>query len=373
MVLKSEVIEKAKDLGFADIGFTTVEPFDSHKEILLSRKKEYRFLIMSLDLKKGFDPKNIFPDGKSIIVLIEAYHKEAFPPSMVGKFGRCYQDDDRITHREFYNRVKVFREFLSDNGINSRVPFNIPHRLTAVRAGLGTFGKNNFFYSRKAARRSSWTIPIPIIVDQEFTPDEPTNEVGCPEWCKHSCIASCPTGALISIRKLDPRKCISFLSYFGQGLTPKELREPMGMWVYGCDRCQNVCPRNSAWLAQELPMNQNVAALKKDFELTNLLHMDKRYFKKKIWPHMFYTNDLWRWKMNVARSMGNSLDPKYIPDLIKAFEENDDERVNGMIAWALGRIGGSKAKTALEGFLNGINGNNDVVREEVLEALEIVK
>ncbi len=30
-------------------------------------------------------------------------------------------------------------------------------------------------------------------------------------------------------------------------------------------------------------------------------------------------------------------------------------------------------KYALEGFLNGMNGNSGVVREEVLEALEIVK
>ena len=38
-----------------------------------------------------------------------------------------------------------------------------------------------------------------------------------------------------------------------------ELREPMGLWVYGCDRCQNVCPRNAPWLARELPVNQKVA------------------------------------------------------------------------------------------------------------------
>ncbi len=316
---------------------------------------------------KGLDPKNILPDAKSIIVLIEGYFKEAFPPSMVGIFGRCYQNDDRITKGESYNRIKAFRNFLRDNGINSEVPFNIPHRLTAARAGLGTFGKNNFFYSRKIARQSSWVLPIPIVVNYEFTPDKPTIEVGCPDWCKHTCIASCPTGALSSIRKIDPRKCISYLTYFGQGPTLKKFREQMGMWVYGCDRCQEVCPRNRAWLAQELPLNKVVAAKAKDFELSRLLHMDKRFYRTRIWPHMFYTNDLWRWKMNVARAMGNSLDPKYVPDLIQAFEENKDKRVNGMIAWALGRIGGTKAEKSLKNFLNSSEGS---VKEEILQALE---
>ena len=84
---------------------------------------------------------------------------------------------------------------------------------------------------------------------------------------------------------------------------------------------------------------------------------------------MFYMpfNDLWRWQMNVARAMGNSLDPQYIPDLIQAFEENNDERVKGMIAWSLGRIRGANAKAALENFLNGSEG---IVRNEILDALE---
>ena len=67
---------------------------------------------------------------------------------------------------------------------------------------------------------------------------------------------------------------------------------------------------------------------------------------------MFYMSykDIWRWKMNVARVMGNSLDASYIQDLIQAFDENDDERVKAMTAWAIGHIGGQKARSALEAF-----------------------
>jgi len=373
-MLKKEIINKALDLGFEDIGFTTAEPYPSQKEILLSRKEEYAWTPeKGLYLTYGLDPKNIMPDAKSIIVLIDVYFKESFPNYLEGHFGRAYLDDDRKTKGQLYQRIKAFRGFLRDNGISSRAPFNIPHRLTAARAGLGTFGKNNFLYSRKAALQSSWITPIPIVVNFEFIPDDPTIEVGCPSWCKNTCIASCPTGALRAPRNIDPRKCISYLSYYGEGITPIELREPMGTWVYGCDRCQEVCPRNRAWLSQKLPLNKRVVAKEEDFELTKLLHMDREYYKTKIWAHMFYMsddasyNDLWRWKMNIARAMGNSLDPKYIPELIKAFRENIDERVKGMITWALGRIGGEESKEILEISLSNSEG---LVKEEILLAIE---
>jgi len=65
--------------------------------------------------------------------------------------------------------------------------------------------------------------------------------------------------------------------------------------------------------------------------------------------------------------MGNSRDDAYLPDLLTAFQNNEDERVLGMMAWAMGRIGGAKAKKALSDLLHGREG---LVREEILFALE---
>ena len=370
---KEQIIEKAHQLGIADIGFTTADKFTSQDDILASRKEPYAWTHKAgIPLSKGTDPKKFLENAKSIIVVVEPYFSGAFPPSMVGKFGRVYQDDDRITKDGFTGRLVKFLKYLSANGIKTKVPYHMPHRLSAARAGLGTFGKNNFLYSNKLAGKSSWILPVPIITDCEFPPDEPTIEIGCPKWCKNACIAACPTGALHSPNKIDPRKCISYLTYYAEDIPPLEMREQMGMWVYGCDRCQDVCPRNQPWLARQLPMNERAAAKEKYFSLPTLLHMGKRYYKTHVWPHMFYTStaDLWRWHMNVARSMGNSFETKYVPDLIRAFEQNGDDRVKGMCAWALGRLGGKEAKAALAGFLEQSEGS---VREEVKQALEQIE
>jgi epoxyqueuosine reductase len=317
---------------------------------LLSHQEEYGWAeAVGFSLLDGTDPKHFLPQAKSIIVLLTSYFEEAFPNSMERHFGRCYLDDDRVTKDGLAVKVKAFRQFLKENGVDSKVPFNMPHRLSAARAGLGTFGKNCLFYARSAARFSSFVFPIAIVVDGEYTSDEPTIAIGCPDWCRSACVAACPTRALKGGGKIDPRRCISFLTYYGEGLTPMELREPMGMYVYGCDRCQNVCPRNIPWIAEEKPVNNRVAEKSSNFDLSRLLHMDKPYFTLNIWPHMFYmsADDLWRWKMNAARAMGNSLNPAYVSDLIRAFAENTDERVQSMIAWALGRIGGKDAWAAL--------------------------
>jgi epoxyqueuosine reductase len=343
MITKDDLIRKAHENGFDDIGFTTAQPFDSHREFLEAHQQEYGWAEQAgLPLLQGTDPKTTLPGARTIIVLMEVYFRTAYPRYMEGHFGRCYLDDDRITKDGLAVRIKAFRSFLRDHGIDSKVPFNLPHRMAAARAGLGTFGKNGLFYSRKAARQSSWVLPIAVVVDHPFEPDEPTIRMGCPDFCRNACIAACPTRALKGNGAVDPRRCISYLSYYGEGLTPPDLREPMGLYVYGCDRCQNVCPRNAAWLAEELPINPKVIAMQDHFRLERLLAMDGDYFKAHIWPRMFYMgpDQIWRWQMNAARAMGNTRDPRYIDALNAACTHHADERVRAMAQWARERCGG---------------------------------
>ena len=371
MLTKTEIIDKARELGFDDIGFTTAESFPSQLEYIDSGDKRYDWTEMvGLKLKQSIDPRVVFEEAKSIIVLLHCYLRDFIPASMTNHFGRCYVNDDRVTKDGLAERIKAFRGYLRDNGINSKCSASMPDKLAAARAGLGTFGKNTLFYASGCAKGSSWVSPIAVVIDHEFESDEPTVKNGCPDWCRNACVAACPTRALKGNGTIEPSKCISYLTYYGNTITPLELREPMGMNVYGCDRCQLVCPRNQPWIASDLPQKEKINMKSQNFDMIKLLHMDREYFDSKIWPHMFYMSykDMWKWKMNVARAMGNSLDEKYVPELVKAYNDNDDERVKIMCLWALGRIGSADSIKALKDFIPSCEG---VLGKEAETALHL--
>ena len=55
---------------------------------------------------------------------------------------------------------------------------------------------------------------------------------------------------------------------------------------------------------------------------------------------MFYMppGEIWRFQMNAARAMGNSLNPEYKEELKRCLAENQDERVREMATWALEKL-----------------------------------
>lgn len=137
MISKEDIIIKSRECGFGDVGFTTAEPFDTHQKYLADRQEEYGWAeAVGLDLMKGTDPRAIMADTQSVNVLMEVYFRKAYPRHMEGHFGRCYLDDDRVTKDGLSQRIKAFRSFLRDNAIDSKVPFNLPHRVAAARTTL---------------------------------------------------------------------------------------------------------------------------------------------------------------------------------------------------------------------------------------------
>jgi epoxyqueuosine reductase len=370
MGLKERLREKALEMGFEDAGFTGVDPLDLYiREIESRPEKMYGWVQTErFDVRRGAEFAQKHPWAKSLLVLIRNYHRRAFPPQLVGILGRCYQVDERQEKGAEHQRLKAYLGFLKSEGIRFWFDEELPARMSAARAGLVTYGKNCFVYARKAMLGASWLESIPLILNVEVEPDEPSVELGCPEWCKNACIAACPTHALYEPLKMNPLLCIAFNSFYGKGLTPMKLREPMGTWIYGCDRCQQVCPRNQPWMQQALPENQPLMDRASDFDLTRLLTMDEDHYVNKVWPLAFYISrkNIWKWQMNAARALGNLGDRDNIPVLIEALDHSPYEEVRGMSAWALGRLGGAQARKALEA---GKDRDSGVVKEEMDSAL----
>lgn len=371
MGLKDRLRRKALELGFEDIGFTSAEPLDLYiREIDSRPPKMYGWVQTDFfNVRRGAKIKGKHPWARSVMVLIRNYHRRAFPPQLLGRIGRCYQVDERKEQGYEHRRFMDYLGFLKAEGLRVWFDEEIPARMSAARAGIVTYGNNCFAYAKKSMMGASWFESIPLVLDAEIEPDEPSVTVGCPDWCKNACIAACPTGALYEPKKMNPRLCIAYNTYYGEGLTPRNLREPMGTWIYGCDRCQEVCPRNQAWMHQALPENGPLMARAPDFDLARILTMDQDHYEKKVWPLAFYISrkKIHKWKMNAARALGNLGDRKNVPVLVGALTGSPHETVRAMSAWALGRLGGAEARHALESQRARESG---IVLEEIENALE---
>lgn len=373
MGLKDTIREKALALGFEDIGFSGVEPLDLYIREIDSRPPEMYGWVQqeAFNTRRGAGLVEKHTWARSLVVLIRNYHRRAFPPQLLGTIGRCYQVDERKEHGAEHQKLVDFMRFIKAQGIRVWYDGELPARMAAARAGIVTYGKNCFAYARQSMRGASWLESIPLLLDADLDPDEPSIELGCPKWCKNACMAACPTGALYAPKKMNPLRCIAYNSFYADGITPLELREPMGTWVYGCDRCQEVCPRNQPWMSQQLPPNEALERRAPDFALPTLLTMTDDHYAGKVWPLAFYISrkKAARWRMNAARALGNQTDPENVPILAGALKESSHEIVRGMCAWSLGRLGGAKAKAALEASRAGEIGP---VREEIDQALERV-
>lgn len=372
VMLKRRLRDKALEMGFADAGFTSAEPLDQYLTEIGSRPPEmYGWLFAGpLDTRKSAGLKEMYPWARSLLVLLRNYHKYRSPQNLAGRIGRLYQVDERVEKKGEYERLRAYLGFLKGEGIRAWSDQSIPARMAAARAGLVTYGKNCFAYARGVMRGASWIEILPLVLDAEIEPDEPSIEYGCPKWCRNACMAACPTRALYAPGKMDPRRCIAFLSFYTEGITPLEFREPMGVWVYGCDRCQQVCPRNEAYSNQELPVSRPLEERSADFCLEKLLTMTDEHYLSRIWPLCFYISqeNKAKWQMNAARAMGNLKDPQFVQLLAESLSGNPSEIVRGMCAWALGRIGGRQAKQALESRLERESG---LVKSEIEQALSL--
>ena len=98
MSLTQIIKEKALELGFVAVGMATPEPFTRYAAELASRPEMYEWgktlsqkaSVKDLDLSRFADPARWIPEVKSIVVVTDSYFEEEFPPSLVGKIGRCY-------------------------------------------------------------------------------------------------------------------------------------------------------------------------------------------------------------------------------------------------------------------------------------------
>ncbi len=112
-------------------------------------------------------------------------------------------------------------------------------RYWAVQAGLGWTGRNHqLIIPRAGSMFFLGEIFLPCEVDAYDHP-MPSRCGNC-----HRCLDACPTHAIREGEPFDAHRCLSYQLIENRRQLSPEACRVMGDTIYGCDRCQTVCPWN---------------------------------------------------------------------------------------------------------------------------------
>lgn len=363
---KQKVIDYAHSIGIDEIGFTHAEPFYEFREKLVDYyKKNYESGFEKGTIDERSIPKMSLPSAQSIISIAVGYPNKlkGAPKSKRGErrgiFARAsWGVDYHVLLRRRLDKLQKFIEaHIPDVECMSMVDTGVlSDREVALRSGLGYIGKNGFLINPNLG---TWSYLGEMLVSYPFPPDEELID-SCGDCTL--CIDRCPTQALVGNGQLDSKRCISFLTQT-KTLIPDEFRKSIGNRVYGCDTCQQVCPRNKGINTEHADIVLEPEILKP--ELTGLLEISNREFKE-TYGHLA---GVWRGKNPIQRNaivaLAHFKEEEAVP-ILKRIAENDVRPVIKATAyWAIGQILGSDALTY-------INDRYKIEQDEMIK-LEMLK
>lgn len=332
----SEIISQA---GFDAFAVMPARPVERFLSVLQSAQAEGRYPeFVEQDVAKRIDPRNLQSSAKTVITLAVSYNTgPAGPtPPLHGTISRYAWGQDY--HRVLQERMaKVCAQLERHWGARLCTPAVdttfLVDRALAVEAGLGFPGGNCAVF---VPPWGSWVFLAEILVDVELPAQPWTHDNwSCPVECGH-CVRACPTGALLAPGKIQPSRCLSYLTQ-ASGNIPPEFRTKLGNRLWGCDTCQQVCPINQQ---ASLGRHQEFAPLVgPHVPLLPLLELDKEGFLQQFGA----TTMAWRGKNVIQRNaciiLGNQGAKVALPALEKTAQEHPSPQVREAAAWAVEQLG----------------------------------
>lgn len=339
---KKELTRKIKmkglELGFSKVGATNADDFTEYEQEIRSRP-DYGLWVNTnggADLGKGAKPRSFYPQARSIVCAVYSFADIQFPEELEKHVGRAYLSrsftplDDSMCGI----RANSFIDYIKSLGCDVYTgEIEIPIRMACARAGVVSYGKNNFAYTKEDG---SFIVLYTFLIDTELEYDQPTIERQCPQGCT-ACIDACPTRAIVAPGRLHPQSCMLYNHIMG-GQIPGELRDNIGTYIYGCDICQKACPRNKSIIEQSGGKDRFLETLKEDFDLEKILFMDEEYYNNIVHPIMHnFISDMNLFRRNAAIALGNTNDPSHLPALEKA-RQFQDGAVKEAVEWAISKL-----------------------------------
>ena len=376
---KESIRREAQALGFGGVGFARADesPHAGRLRAWLEAGRHGTMHWIARDPGRRSDPRAVLSGARTVISVTVPYYRGDWPSEPNGAVaersphapsrGRIARYAwGRDYHKRIRRRLRLLAKAIASVCPEARWLAYVDtgpvlDRSWAERAGVGWIGKNtNVIVQGKG----SWLFLGELLTDLELDPDPPArNHCGT---CAR-CIAACPTGAILGPYELDARRCISYLTIEHRGAIPLELRPSIGTRIFGCDDCQEVCP----WNRFAVPTSDPDFAERPDQqtpELVPLLRLDEESFRARYRGTAILRAKRSGFVRNVAVALGNLRDRRSVGPLTRTLNRDPDPLVRGHAAWALGRIGGTASRAALQEAAT--HESSEEVLVEIRSALE---
>ncbi|MEW6678013.1 MAG: tRNA epoxyqueuosine(34) reductase QueG [Pseudomonadota bacterium] len=340
--LKPTVGQWARELGFADLGFSAAN-LDGAEEQLMAWLDAGYHGDMDYMARHGANrarPAELVPGTHSILTL-----RMNYLPGQAADLERLASPDQACVARyalgrDYHKLVRNHLQKLADRLAAHLGPFQyrafsdsapVMEVDIARRTRLGWRGKHTLLLTRQG----SWFFLGELFTDLPF-PADPPHTSHCGD-CQ-ACIDICPTRAILAPYRLDARRCISYLTIEHPGSIPVELRPLMGNRIYGCDDCQLVCPWNR--------FAQNQTRTHPDFlprnSLDNATLLELFAWNESEFQHRLEGSPIRRigherWLRNLAVGLGNAPPNAEIARALQARLDHPSAIVREHLQWALSR------------------------------------
>jgi len=341
--MKKNIKTEAERLGFTHMGIApaiTPPHYDCYLDWIHSGKHaDMAYLSRKDAVVKRSDPQLILDGCQCVICLAVPYPppqaKCGATPLGKGRIAAYARTEDY--HTIIWDKLSQLEDFIrSHTRQNVRLKSYVDtgpvlERSYASLAGLGLPGKNSCLIIQGMG---SFFFLAEILTDLELPIDQPFTHDLC-KSCRR-CIEACPTNCILENRTIDAEGCISYLTIENKGKIPRDLKEKMGDWVFGCDICQMVCPHNAQTPEQLISLGE--PSVPEFLDLMELFSYDDSTFMEK-----FGETPLSRTKRNgllrnAAVALGNQKLSKALPILQEALEREQDSAVKDACRWAIDQI-----------------------------------
>lgn len=351
---RDELEQLARGEGLRVIGVTTAEPFHELATYLVDHIARGHTKGMAwftpARARESCNPATLHPAARSIVsVAVPFWSGPVRAPDdgvLRGRIARyAWGQDYHATLRRRMRALVNKIETALGRRLDARTLVDtarIVDRAVAARAGVGWYGKNSMLI---VPGHGSWVMLGEIILDIELQPDLPLRR-DCGRCA--ICIDRCPTQAIVAPYRIDAPRCVSYLTIEERGPIPIEFRAAMGMWVFGCDVCQDVCPYTGAATPTEDPAFAPRTVENAYPSLERLATMTEAEFRATYSGTAVTRAKRSGMARNAAIALGNSSDPRAEPILRRLLASHDEPLARSHAAWGLSHLLGEEARRALQ-------------------------